>query len=37
MKGDPKPDARLHGGQAFMPRGARQSQIARVSFALCHL
>jgi len=29
VKGDPKPDARRHGGQSFTPRGSRQSQIAR--------
>jgi hypothetical protein len=29
VKGDPKPDARCHGGQRFMPRGVEQSQIAR--------
>jgi hypothetical protein len=28
VKRNPKPDARRHGGQVFMPRGARQSQIA---------
>jgi hypothetical protein len=37
VKGDPKPDARLHRGQVFMPRAARQSQIAGVSFGLCRL
>jgi hypothetical protein len=35
VKSDPKPDARLHRGEVFMPRAARQSQIARVSFGLC--
>jgi hypothetical protein len=29
VKGDPKPDARCHGGQVFMSRGVEQSQIAR--------
>ena len=29
VKRNPKPNARPHGGQVFMPRGARQSQIAR--------
>jgi len=29
VKGDPKPDARCHGGQVFTPGGVRQSQIAR--------
>jgi hypothetical protein len=37
MKGDPKPDTRLHRGEVFMRRGARQSQITRVSFGLCRL
>jgi hypothetical protein len=29
VKGDPKPDARRHGGQGFMRKAVRQSQIAR--------
>jgi hypothetical protein len=29
VKGDPKPDARRHGGQSFTRLGSRQSQIAR--------
>ena len=29
VKGDPKPDARRHGGQSFTPLGSPQSQIAR--------
>ena len=37
VKGDPKPDARLHRVEVFMPRAARQSQIARVSSGLCQL
>jgi hypothetical protein len=37
VKGDPKPDTRLHRGEVFMPRAARQSQIACVSFGLCQL
>lgn len=28
VKRNPEPDARRHGGQVFMPRGAGQSQIA---------
>jgi hypothetical protein len=28
VKSDPKPDARLHGGESFMRRGEQQPQIA---------
>ena len=29
VKGDPKPDARRHGGQSFMPRGVGQLRSVR--------
>jgi len=29
VKGDPKPDARRHTGQVFMPKAVGQTQIAR--------
>ena len=29
VKGDPKPDARRHWGQVFMPKAVGQTQIAR--------
>jgi len=33
VKGDPKPDTRLHGGETFTQEAAQQTQIARLTHA----
>src|SRR5262249_53769214 len=35
VKGDPKPDARRHGGQTFTPEGSRQLRSIREQVANC--